>query len=60
MLLRFHQNELGATIVEYAIMLALIAAICFAAITMVGIETSSFWNSSSERISEMVNSNRSP
>ncbi len=53
----FPKNESGATIVEYAIMLALIAAICFAAITLVGLETSAFWGSNVDQVNEIVNSN---
>lgn len=36
---RFVREESGATMVEYAIMLALIAAICIAAIKIVGTKT---------------------
>lgn len=36
---RFVREETGATMVEYAIMLALIAAICIAAIKLVGTKT---------------------
>jgi len=57
---RFHQGQSGATIVEYAIMLALIAAVCFAAITLVGSEAGAFWGSNADQVSEIVNSNRAP
>ena len=57
---RFHQGQSGATIVEYAIMLALIAAVCFAAITLVGFEAGAFWGSNADQVSEIVNSNRTP
>jgi Flp pilus assembly pilin Flp len=56
----FHQDQSGATIVEYAIMLALIAAVCFAAITLVGLEAGAFWGSNADQVSEVVSSNRAP
>jgi len=58
MITNFHKNDAAATIVEYAIMLALIAAICFAAITLVGLETSAFWGSNVDQVNDIVNSNR--
>ncbi|MES3032391.1 MAG: Flp family type IVb pilin [Gemmatimonadota bacterium] len=36
---RFLREEHGATMVEYAVMLALIAAVCFAVITILGQKT---------------------
>ena len=36
----FIQNEEGATMVEYGLMLALIAVVCLAAVAIVGNETS--------------------
>jgi Flp pilus assembly pilin Flp len=56
----FHEGQSGATIVEYAIMLALIAAVCFAAITIVGFEAGAFWGSNADQVNEFVSSNRNP
>lgn len=39
LLRRFLREELGATMVEYAVMLALIAAVCFAVISILGKKT---------------------
>ena len=36
---RFLREELGATMVEYAVMLALIVAVCFAVISILGQKT---------------------
>ena len=36
---RFAREEAGATMVEYAIMLALIAALCIAAVKVIGTKT---------------------
>jgi pilus assembly protein Flp/PilA len=33
---RFGRNELGASLVEYALLLALIAVVCIAAVTLLG------------------------
>ena len=40
----FLTSEDGPTAVEYAVMLALIIAVCVAAITAVGSQTSAQWN----------------
>ncbi len=40
---RFHSEEHAATIVEYAILLALIAAICILSITATGGVSSGIW-----------------
>lgn len=42
---RFAREEVGATMVEYAIMLALIAAVCIAAIKLVGGKTNNSFDS---------------
>ncbi len=49
-LFNFHRDQEGATSVEYAIMLALIAAVCVVAITSVGGEAGSFWSNNSDEI----------
>ncbi|MGI9516709.1 MAG: Flp family type IVb pilin [Pirellulaceae bacterium] len=41
---RFLQSEDGPTAVEYAVMLALIIAVCFVAIQSVGTEVSSMYD----------------
>ena len=40
-LINFFKDEEGATMVEYALMLALIAIVCIAAVTAVGTSTES-------------------
>jgi pilus assembly protein Flp/PilA len=42
---RFVKGEEGATMVEYGLMLALIAAVCIAAVTLVGTNASTIFNS---------------
>ena len=59
-LFNFHRCESGATIVEYAVMLALIAAVCIAGIALVGFEAGSFWSSNAEKVGDIFNSNRTP
>jgi pilus assembly protein Flp/PilA len=41
---RSRGDEKGATMVEYCLMLALIALVCFAAVTQLGTSSSSFFN----------------
>ena len=59
-LLNFHQDREAATIVEYSILIALIAAVCFVAISLVGFEAADYWNASATQmgaaVSESVNS----
>ena len=55
---RFHRNEDAATAVEYAVMLALIAAVCLAAIQLVGIEASQIWVSNAEQVETVINQSR--
>ena len=43
-LINFFKDEEGATAVEYAIMVALIAAVIIAAVTLVGEKTSQTFN----------------
>lgn len=49
---RFDQDQDGATAVEYAIMLALIVAVCILAIGSVGSEASSLWTRNGSEISD--------
>lgn len=42
--IRFLRDESGPTAVEYAVMLALIIAVCFAAIASIGSTTSSMYS----------------
>ena len=36
---KMRKSQIGATMVEYGLMLALIAVVCIAAVTIVGIQT---------------------
>lgn len=40
---RFHRQDEAATSVEYAVMLMLIAAVCIAAIQLVGANANAIW-----------------
>lgn len=42
---RFMRDEDGATMVEYALMLALIAVVCIVAVTSIGTGANSMFNS---------------
>lgn len=53
-LTRFLWNEDGPTAVEYAVMLALIIAMCIAAIALAGGPVTAFWNDSSNEIGNAV------
>ena len=44
------QNERGAALVEYALLLALIAVVCIAALTTLGGKTSSKFQSIGQRL----------
>jgi pilus assembly protein Flp/PilA len=48
---KFLKNEDGPTAVEYAVMMALIIAVCFATITVVGTKTNNSLTYSNSRIS---------
>jgi len=43
-LIRFFKDEEGATMVEYALMVALIAVVCIAAVTLIGGNASDKFN----------------
>ena len=49
---RFYNNEDGPTAVEYAIMLALIAAVCIVAIQSVGTATSEMMNDNATQMGD--------
>ena len=51
---RFLQQEEGATSVEYAVMLVLIAAVCLAAIQLVGVNARDIWNDNSDGINSVL------
>jgi Flp pilus assembly pilin Flp len=53
----FHEDQIGATAVEYAVLLALIAGVCFAAITLVGLTARGFWSESADGLGRSLNSN---
>ena len=44
MIKRFLKDEEGATMVEYALMLALIAAVCILAVTAIGTNAQNLFN----------------
>ena len=44
-LINFFKDEEGATMVEYALMLALIAIVCITAVRLIGSNTNSVFNS---------------
>ena len=47
---RFLRREDGPTTVEYAVMLALIIAVCIGAITLVGGGTQNFWENNKSQL----------
>jgi pilus assembly protein Flp/PilA len=44
------RDEEGATMVEYGLMIALIAAVCIAAVTLIGTQLSAFFTNISGKI----------
>ena len=52
---RFLQDESGPTAVEYAIMLALIMAVCITAIGAMGLATADSWSDSSSKMDAAIN-----
>jgi pilus assembly protein Flp/PilA len=53
----FLADESGPTAVEYAVMLALILAVCIAAIATLGTSTASSWADSSNQMETFMNGN---
>jgi pilus assembly protein Flp/PilA len=49
-LINFFKDEEGATMVEYALMLALIAIICIAAVTLIGQRASGVFQQSADNL----------
>ena len=49
-IIRFFKDEDGATMPEYALMLALIAAVCIAAVTAVGNNSSGTFDKAADAI----------
>jgi len=47
---RFNRDERGASLVEYALLVALIAVVCIAAVTLLGNNASSKLNSAASSI----------
>ncbi len=41
---KLHNNEAGATMVEYGLMVALIAVVCLAAVTLLGTNVRAIFN----------------
>ena len=41
---KFHNHEAGATMVEYGLMVALIAVVCLAAVTLLGTNINAIFN----------------
>jgi len=46
----FIRDDRGATMIEYALMLALIAIVCFGAVQLVGTNTGNLYNDSATKI----------
>ena len=55
---KLHRNEAGATMVEYGLMVALIAVVCLAAVTLLGTNVNAIFNqiAASDRKSTRLNS----
>lgn len=51
---RFFKQETAATTVEYAIMLALIAAVCVFTITQVGLQSNFLWGDARDGLSSSL------
>ncbi|MEW7979368.1 MAG: Flp family type IVb pilin [Candidatus Sedimenticola endophacoides] len=51
----FIHNESGATMVEYGLMLALIAVICIGAVTYIGQQTNTTFNAAGDAMSSANN-----
>ena len=49
-LINFFKDEEGATMVEYALMLALIAIVCILAVTAVGTAARAVFNTSADKL----------
>jgi pilus assembly protein Flp/PilA len=54
-LINFFKDEEGATMVEYALMLALIAIVCILAVTAVGENAESVFNQSAGELDTATN-----
>ena len=54
MIKRFLKDEEGATMVEYALMLALIAAVCITAVALIGTNANTLFNAIAGRIPTTV------
>ena len=50
-LINFFKDEEGATMVEYALMLALIAIVCIVAVTAIGNNANSTFNTAATKLS---------
>jgi pilus assembly protein Flp/PilA len=55
-LINFFKDEEGATMVEYALMLALIAIVCILAVTFVGQQAELVFNASGSNMSSALGS----
>ena len=49
-MINFFKDEEGATMVEYALMLALIAIVCIVAVTAIGTSANSTFNEAADRL----------
>jgi len=49
-ILSFFKDEEGATMVEYALMLALIAIVCIVAVQLIGTQASSVFQSAADNL----------
>ena len=50
-MINFFKDEEGATMVEYALMLALIAIVCIVAVTAIGTNANSTFNTAANKLS---------
>lgn len=51
---RFVRDEDGATMIEYAIMLGLIAGVCIGAVTVIGTKTEGLFQSNSQSVAKAL------
>jgi pilus assembly protein Flp/PilA len=54
-LTRFLREEDGPTVVEYAVLLAGIVALCIASIVSVGGQASNYWSNNQQSIDKAIN-----
>ena len=57
MMKRYFDNQAGATMIEYALIMSLMTLVMFTALSATGDSTSDKWNDSADKISAAHNSN---